>query len=62
MPPLSQEKLMIECTHVNFQSDMMNICVRKHAFVYDSHFKPLHQSKCCWALIDNRADAHIFVL
>ena len=34
----------------------------KHAFVYDIRFKPLHQTKCCGVLIDNRADAHIFVL
>ena len=33
-----------------------------HAFVYDSHYKPLHQTKCCEVLIENRADAHIFVL
>ena len=30
--------------------------------VYDSHFKPLHQSKCCGDLIDNRDDAPILVL
>ena len=34
----------------------------KHAFVYDSHYKPLHQTKCCGVLIDNRADAPICVL
>ena len=34
----------------------------KHEFVYNSHFKPLHQSKFCGDLIDNRADAPIFVL
>ena len=34
----------------------------KHAFVFDSHFKPLHQSKFCGDLIDNRADAPICVL
>ena len=33
-----------------------------HAFVYDSHYKPLHQTKCCGVLIDNRADAPICVL
>ena len=33
-----------------------------HAFVYDSHYKPLHQTKCCGVLIDNRDDAPIFVL
>ena len=36
-------------------------CWKKHEFVYDSHFKPLHQTKCCWVLIDNRADAPICV-
>ena len=34
-------------------------CWGKNVFVYDSHFKPLHQSKWCEALIDNRADAPI---
>ena len=34
----------------------------KHEFVYDSHFKPLHQSKCCVDPIDNKADAPICVL
>ena len=34
----------------------------KHAFVYESHYKPLHQTKCCGVLIDNRADAPICVL
>ena len=34
----------------------------KHAFVYDSHYKPLHQNKCCGFLVDNRADAPICVL
>ena len=37
-------------------------CCTKHSFVYDSHFKPLHQSKFCGALIDNRSDAYICVL
>ena len=37
-------------------------CWTKHAFVYDSHFKPLHQTKCCGVLIDNRADAPVCVL
>ena len=37
-------------------------CWGKHAFFYNSHFKTLHQSKCCEDLIDNRADAPIFVL
>ena len=37
-------------------------CNTKHAFVYDSHFKTLYQSKCYEAIIDNRADAPICVL
>ena len=37
-------------------------CKTKHAFFYDSHFKTLYQSKCCGDIIDNRADATIFVL
>ena len=48
------------CT-CNVQSVEYNCC-KKHAFVYDSHFKPLHQTKCCGVLIDNRADAPICVL
>ena len=35
---------------------------KKHAFVYDSHYKPLHQTECCGVLIDNVADAPICVL
>ena len=38
------------------------MCKTKHMFVYDNHFKPLHQSKRCRALIDNRADAPIRIL
>ena len=34
----------------------------KHAFVYESHYIPLHQTECCGVLIDNRADAPICVL
>ena len=34
----------------------------EHTFVFKSHFKPLHEPKCCGDLIDNRADATIFVL
>ena len=30
--------------------------------VYDSHFKPLHQSKCFGDIIDNIYDAPILVL
>ena len=37
-------------------------CKTKHAFFNDSHVKPLHQSKYCGAIIDNIADAPIFVL
>ena len=35
-------------------------CWTKHAFVYDSYFKLLHQSICFGAIIDNRADAFFF--
>ena len=48
------------CT-CNVQSIEHN-CYTKHVFVYDIHFKPLHQTKCCGVLIDNRADAPICVL
>ena len=48
------------CT-CNVKSDEYNFWT-KHAFVYDSHFKTLHQSKCCGVLIDNRDDAPICVL
>ena len=48
------------CT-CNFKSNEYNFWT-KHAFVYDSHFKPLHQSKYCEDLIDNRSDAPICVL
>ena len=37
-------------------------CKKKHAFVYESHFKPSHQSKCFGDLIDNRDNAPICVL
>ena len=37
-------------------------CWTKHTFIYDIHFKPLHQTKCCWILIDSIADAPISVL
>ena len=47
------------CT-CNVKSDEYNFWT-KHAFVYDSHCKPLHQTKCCGVLIDNRADAPICV-
>ena len=36
-------------------------CKTKHVFFY-SNFKPFHQSKYYGAIIDNRADAPIFVL
>ena len=45
----------------NVKYDEYN-CSTKHSFVYDSHFKPLHQTKFCGVLIDNKADAPIFVL
>ena len=48
------------CT-CNVKSDEYNFW-GKHAFVYDSHIKPLHQSKCCRDLIDNISDAPICVL
>ena len=35
---------------------------KKHAFFYESYFKPLHRLKCCGSLIDNRVDAPICVL
>ena len=35
---------------------------KKHAFVYEIHYKPLNQTDCCGVLIDNRADATICVL
>ena len=45
----------------NVQSVEYN-CWKKHSLVYDSHYKPFHQNKCCGVLIDNRAYAPIFVL
>ena len=48
------------CT-CNFKSDEYKFCT-KHAFVYYGYLKPLHQYKFCGDIIDNRADAHIFVL
>ena len=60
---MSLETLMTECTYVYVQSDLKNICVRKKkSFVYESHLKPLHQPQFFGSLIDNRADAPIFVL
>ena len=35
-------------------------CMTKHAFSFDIHFKPLHESKYCGALIDNISDALFF--
>ena len=43
-------------------SNLNNTSVGKNMHFYDSHFKTLHQSKICGALIDNRADAPIYVL
>ena len=37
-------------------------CLTKHSFVYDRNFRPLHKTKCCEVIIDNRSDAPIFVL
>ena len=37
-------------------------CKTKHAFVYDNHFKHLHQSKNYGDLINNTGNAPIFVL
>ena len=37
-------------------------CKTKNAFVFDGHFKPLHQSKCCGDIVYNRADETICVL
>ena len=34
----------------------------KHAFAFDSPFKPFHQTKFCGFLIGNTADEPIFVL
>ena len=39
-----------------------NMCKKKQAFVYNSHLKLLHQPQFFGSLIDNRADAPIFVL
>ena len=58
---------------IKIVNDVVYICVcnihnvkynlwTKHYFVYDSHYKPLHQTECCGVLVDNRADALIFVL
>ena len=48
------------CT-CNVQSFEYNFWT-KHAFVSDINCKPLHQTKCCGVIIDNRADAPICVL
>ena len=48
------------CT-CDVESDEYN-CWTKHAIVYDSHFKLLHQTKYCGVLMDNIADAPIYVL
>ena len=36
-----------KCNVRNIEYDLW----KKHAFVYDSHYKPLHQTKCCGVLI-----------
>ena len=38
------------------------LCKKKYAFVYDSHFKPLHQSKFCGSILYNISHAPICVL
>ena len=38
------------------------ICKTKHALIYDSHFKHLHEPKGCGAIIDNRSDSPICVM
>ena len=43
-------------------SKMLNATCGKSMHFYDSHYKPLHQTKCCGVLIYNRADEPIFVL
>ena len=52
----------MECTYVHVMSNLNNTSVGKNMHFYDSHFKTLHQSKICGALIDNRADAPICAL
>ena len=49
-----------KCTCLVIRDEYM--CNTRHAFVYDSHVKPLHQWKCCGDLIDNRSDEHFCVL
>ena len=53
----------MEFSYVHVMSNLLNTTVGQsmHLF-YDSHFKPLHQTKCFGVLIDNRADAPICVL
>ena len=36
--------------------------MRKHAFIYNSHFKPFHKPKRCGDLIDNKSDAPIYII
>ena len=38
------------------------MCKTKHAFLFESHFKPLHQSKSCGDPVDNRSYEPICVL
>ena len=38
------------------------MCKTKHAFFYDSHFKPLYQEIFCGDIIDNISDVPIYVL
>ena len=46
------------CNVKNVEYDLW----KNHEFIYDSHYKILHQTKCCGVLIDNRDDAPICVL
>ena len=53
----------MECKYVHVRSYLMNICVGQNIhFLNDSHFKTLHQSKCCVDIIDNGPDAPICVM
>ena len=53
---------MMECTYVHVMSNLINISVGQNMQLFYSNFKPLHQSKCCGARIDNKAFALICVL
>ena len=38
------------------------MCNTKQAFIYDGNFKHLHKPKYCGGIINNTADASIFVM